>query len=143
MGLKDEIPGSLGVCARIEKLCLDKEVDMKKLIACSLACLMTVSANATNWLEVASYNQDGRFYVDTDSMDITSKEYKMITAFFKTNKLDGKFNGKTVYSSRQQWSINCRNRSFSILSILYYDLNGRVIDKYDMNRPEIVGDSTF
>ena len=104
---------------------------MKKLIACSLACLMTVSANATNWLEVASYNQDGRFYVDTDSMDITSKEYKMITAFFKTNKLDGKFNGKTVYSSRQQWSINCRNRSFSILSILYYDLNGRVIDKYD------------
>lgn len=104
---------------------------MKKLIACSLACLMTVSANATNWLEVASYNQDGRFYVDTDSMDITSKEYKMITAFFKTNKLDGKFNGKTVYSSRQQWSINCRNRSFSILSILYYDLNGRVIDTYD------------
>ena len=132
MGLKGEVAGSAGVYARIKILCLYKVVDMKKLIACSLTFLIAIAANATNWVEIANYKQENDFYyIDTDSMNVTSKEYQMVTAFFKTNKMDFKVNGKTAYSSRQQWGINCRNRSYSILAVVFYDLNGRVIDRYE------------
>ena len=110
-------------------MCLyKKEADMKKMIVGSLAFLMTIGANATNWVEIANIQKQS-FYIDIDSVNITSENSKMLTAFFKGNELNSK--GKKFDSSRQQLRINCRNRSFAVLSALSYDSNGNVISSYD------------
>ena len=101
---------------------------MKKMIVGSLAFLMTIGANATNWVEIAS-NGSQNFYIDTDSVNITSENSKMLTAFFKSHDLNSE--GKKFVSSRLQLRINCRNRSFAGLSALVYDSNGKVINSFD------------
>jgi len=128
IGLKGEISGSLGVYAIIKILCLYKETDMKKIIVGSLAFLMTIGANATNWVEIAN-TPEKSFYIDTDSVNITSENSKMLTAFFRGSKLNSK--GKKFDSDRQQLRINCRNKSYAVLSALFYDSNGKVINSYD------------
>lgn len=101
---------------------------MKKIIVCLLTCFMTISANATNWVEIAN-NQKEYFYIDTDSVKITSENYQMLTAFFKGTELNSK--GKKFDFSRYHMTINCRNRSLAIKSYYSYDSNGKVIDSYD------------
>lgn len=91
---------------------------------------MTLCANATNWIEIVSDTQEENFYyIDNDSVNITSEDSQMFTAFFKSNELNSK--GKKTTSGRQQMRINCRNGSFSIISAFNYDSNGKVISSYD------------
>lgn len=101
---------------------------MKKIIVGSLAFLMTIGANATNWVEIAN-NQTQIFYIDIDTVNITSENDKMLTAFFQTSEPNSK--GKKFVSSTQQVRINCRNKSLAFLSAISYDANGKAISSYN------------
>lgn len=106
---------------------------MRKLIVCSLTCLISVSASATDWLQTVTDKQGMISYMDTDSINVFNENTQIVTAFFKyenLSKAKKKINNKVVDSTSSKIAFNCESESSYMLSGIFYDSNGAAIDSF-------------
>lgn len=106
---------------------------MRKLIVCSLTCLISVSASAANWIETVSDNQGVISYIDIDSVNIFNENTQIVTAFFKyenLSKAKKRINNKVVDSTSSKIAFNCESESSYMLSGIFYDSNGISLDSF-------------
>ncbi|WP_201613296.1 surface-adhesin E family protein [Psychrobacter immobilis] len=106
---------------------------MRKIIVCSLACLISVSANATNWIKTVTDKQGVISYIDTDSIKIINENTQIVTAFFRYENLSKAkkiINNKVVDSTSSKIAFNCESESSYMLSGIFYDSNGANLDSF-------------
>jgi len=76
---------------------------MKRLIACSLACLIAVSANANNWFYIDTTKDGVDHYMDVNTLRVVDQNAQIVTAFVKMRGIEKtklRFNNMIVSSTR-------------------------------------------
>lgn len=120
---------------------------MRKLILYPLFCIIAVSANATNWVQLENYSS----YIDTDSVSIFNENTQVVTAFFKNENMSSiklKSKNRIVDSIREQSAFNCKNKTSSVIAGVEYDSNKMPINSFSNSiygpfsviHPETLGD---
>ena len=104
---------------------------MKKLVAGSLACLISVSSNAANWLYVDTDRLGVDNYIDANSLRIVDNNAQIVTAFIKMKgieKSNQKLKGSVISAASFKFAFDCRDETSNVLSSIFYNFNGVVID---------------
>lgn len=120
---------------------------MRRLIFCSLLCLIAVSVNATNWVDLGNNR-----YIDTDSVSIFDENAQIATAFFKDDnlsKLKLKSKNIAVDSMRSKLAFNCKDETSFVVSVVEYDakqipihsFSRSIYGPFDVIHPETIMDN--
>tara|TARA_R100001369_G_scaffold92880_1_gene140803 strand:+ start:8597 stop:9025 length:429 start_codon:yes stop_codon:yes gene_type:complete len=107
---------------------------MKRLIACSLACLIAVSANANNWFYIDTTKDGVDHYMDVNTLRVVDQNAQIVTAFVKMRGIEKtklRFNNMIVSSTSFKFAFDCRNETGRTLSSIFYDVNGTVVNSDD------------
>ena len=100
----------------------------------TLQFFMTATVNAnSNWLYIGVSVEDEKFFIDTNSMQRSGNS---VTFWQRLNYAQRNSYGN--YSSKVQYTINCRTREIIMRHLMFYDdLDnlGKLTDSYNAINP--------
>lgn len=113
-------------------------------------CLISSSAIATNWIEVARSSAKVTYYIDTDSIDKVklqdysgfSNDNTFISAFVQPVYTKGSEDRakKGVYYQKQQWFVSCQNKRYIINGSVSYDNKDKIISSWQLQKSTFSAD---
>ncbi len=121
---------------------------MKKAIL--VMCLISSSAIASNWTEVARGGDKAIYYIDTDSITkVKLQDYSgfsnddtFISAFVQPVYTKGsEYRAKKgVYYQKQQWFVSCQNKRYIMNGSVSYDNKDKIIHSWQLQKSTFSAD---